>query len=420
MDQKLRMRAIVVGASFVLFVCLIAFATNLERFQKNNIDLLASEEVATESLESEEIEKTGLRDFMNDPTFFDQEDTSLDIDELLARQVSIQVLSIQKDLRISILDVAGNLVPGETFEVDIENAGTYTDDDEDGIIYIPSISAGEYYVSLKEHDGYKVPDSTIKVHVKANVEYQAIGDIAYLIKTEEDIDPSVEDVSINAARVEADDSETSIQMLPEGAKEFGIDVSKWNQEIDWEKVANAGVTFAIIRCGYRGAQTGTLVEDPYFLKNIEGATDAGIDVGVYFFTQAVTVVEAVEEASMVLTLVNGYDLTYPIYIDTENAGTDGRANELSRVLRTDVCEAFVRTIANAEEGYTAGIYGSKNWLNQKVDISRFSGNAVWLAEYRDEPTFLDTYHMWQYTSRGKIDGITGNVDFNLSYMDMKE
>ena len=311
----------------------------------------------------------------------------------------------------------GKLVNGEKFQVTIDNVGTYIDDNKDGIIYVPSIETGEYYVRLEEHEGYKVPDSTIKVNVKSNVEYEKIEDISYFIKTEDEIDAAKEDTSIQNARDEADGTEKKIRMLPDGATNFGIDVSKWNREIEWEKVKGAGVDYAIIRCGYRGSETGALIEDPFFKKNIEGAIEQGIAVGVYFFTQATTAVEAVEEASMVLSLCERYELDYPIFIDTEGAGGKGRADDLSRSDRTKVCDAFCRTIASATENYTAGIYASKNWFNTKIDASRFTGRAIWLAEYKEETTYIGTYHMWQYTSKGKIDGISGNVDFNLSYME---
>ena len=196
----------------------------------------------------------------------------------------------------------------------------------------------------------------------------------------------------------------------------GIDVSKWNKEIDWEQIAKEGVDFAIIRAGYRGSVSGSLVVDPYFEKNIKGATDNGIDVGIYFFTQAVNEREAVEEASIVMSLVQGYDISYPIFIDTEGAGGRGRADSLEVAQRSGICQAFCETIRSG--GYTAGIYASKNWLSNRLDITKFSGdNVIWLAEYKDKPTYGGTYGMWQYTSSGRINGIEGRVDFNLCYLD---
>ena len=194
---------------------------------------------------------------------------------------------------------------------------------------------------------------------------------------------------------------------------LGIDVSKWQGEIDWDKVKNAGVEFAIIRAGYRGSVTGAIVEDPYFQANMKGAAASGIPVGVYFFTQAVNEVEAVEEASAVLKLVRQYELDYPIFIDTEGAGGNGRADGLDAEARTLVCEAFCRTIENG--GYRAGVYASRNWYNNCLETAKLDNYFIWLAEYRSVPLYQGYYSMWQYTSKGQVDGIKGNVDLNIFY-----
>ncbi len=195
---------------------------------------------------------------------------------------------------------------------------------------------------------------------------------------------------------------------------MGIDVSKWNGEIDWDRVKSAGVEFAIIRAGYRGSVTGSLVEDPMFAANIKGASASGVPVGVYFFTQAVNEVEAVEEASAVIRLIREYQLEYPVFIDTEGAGGNGRADGLDQDTRTLVCEAFCRTIVNA--GYEAGVYASRHWYNNNLHVSQLENYNIWLAEYRSTPLYQGYYQMWQYTSKGSIDGIAGNVDMNISYM----
>lgn len=193
---------------------------------------------------------------------------------------------------------------------------------------------------------------------------------------------------------------------------LGIDVSKWNGNIDWNAVKNSGISFVIIRCGYRGSSTGVLVEDPTFRRNIQGASAAGLKVGVYFFTQAINEVEAVEEASMVISLIKGYGISYPVFIDTEQA--NGRADGLSREARTAVCRAFCETIRNA--GYSAGVYASKSWYNDNLNYGSLSGYRIWLAQYRSEPTFGNRYDMWQYTDKGTVNGISGKVDMNISYL----
>ncbi len=197
-----------------------------------------------------------------------------------------------------------------------------------------------------------------------------------------------------------------------GNQSLGIDVSKWQGNIDWTAVAQSGVKFAIIRCAYRGASTGVIVEDPYFRQNIKGATANGIKVGVYFFTQAVNEYEAVEEASTAIGLVSGYNISYPIFIDTENA-TNGRANGLDVGTRTAVVRAFCETVRSA--GYKPGIYASKNWYYQKLDMSQLSTYNIWVAQYNTSCNYTGRYDIWQYSSDGSIPGINGRVDVNIGY-----
>ncbi len=194
---------------------------------------------------------------------------------------------------------------------------------------------------------------------------------------------------------------------------MGIDVSKHNGSIDWNAVKNSGVSYVIIRCGYRGYSTGVLVEDPKFRSNIKGAKAAGLKVGVYVFSQAVNEVEAVEEASMAVSLASGYGLDYPIFIDVEGSG--GRGDGVSRDMRTAVCKAFCATVQNS--GYSAGIYANKTWFTEKINTGSLTGYKIWLAQYASAPTYTATrYDMWQYSSKGRVSGIKGDVDMNISYM----
>lgn len=194
----------------------------------------------------------------------------------------------------------------------------------------------------------------------------------------------------------------------------GIDVSKWQPNVDWNTVKASGIEFVIIRVGYRGSSTGVLVEDPYFKQHIAGATKAGLKVGVYFFSQAITKAEAVEEASMALELTKGYNLTYPVFIDTESV-SGGRANSLDKATRTEVVDAFCKTVQSA--GKKAGIYANKSWFYNKLNTSALENNYyIWIAQYNTECNYTGKYHMWQYTETGRVPGISGNVDLNISYM----
>ena len=191
---------------------------------------------------------------------------------------------------------------------------------------------------------------------------------------------------------------------------MGIDVSKHNGNIDWNAVKNAGVNFVIIRCGYRGSATGVLVEDQRFKSNIQGAAAAGLKVGIYFFSQAVNEIEAVEEASMTIDLIRRYSITYPVYMDVEEA--NGRADKLDAAARTRVIRAFCETVRAS--GYTAGVYASKSWLAEEMNAGELSNYKIWLAQYAATPSYGGRYEMWQYSRRGQISGIPEKVDLNIS------
>lgn len=412
MDSKLRRMTIMASMAVILLVSILVVYINSEKEQPSNGKNVESAP-GVETVQSQPAEKD-LSAFLDDPTFFDEEvNPILEAAKDAANRLSLIATSVEKDLRIQIVDNTGAPVTGESFFVELDGLGEYKDLDKDGVIYIGDLNAGEYYVELLPVTGYKVPVTQTKIRVKDKVEYLAIEDISLLIKTEDEIDAEAEDTGVQDAVNDADKSEIQKLQAVSGNRKVGIDVSKWNGEIDWDKVKQAGVEFAIIRAGYRGSSTGSLIEDPYFHTNMEAAATSGVPVGVYFFTQAVNEVEAVEEASAVLKLISEYKLDYPIYIDTEGAGGNGRADGLDAETRTLVCEAFCRTITNA--GYEAGVYASRNWLNNNLDTERLEQYQTWLAEYRSVPLYQGYYEMWQYTSKGKVDGIEGNVDLNIRY-----
>ena len=201
--------------------------------------------------------------------------------------------------------------------------------------------------------------------------------------------------------------------LNNGSGTLGIDVSKYQPSINWGSVKASGIDFVIIRCGYRGASTGALIEDPYFKSHIKGAKSAGLKVGVYFFSTALSEAEAVEEASMCAALCGGYGLNYPVFLDVESSSRPGY-NTLSASQRTANIKAFCQTISSA--GYTPGLYANKTWLTEKINTSSLSCK-IWLAQYNaNGPTYSGRYDIWQYTSKGSVNGISGNVDMNKSYL----
>lgn len=356
-----------------------------------------------------------LSGFMSDENFFDKGSSQFHSDVNIETGIKVNVMmdSIGQDLRIMVIDGMGHLVTGQKFVADVEGVGIYTDDDMDGIIYVDHLREGDYFVKLAELEGYIVPHTKTMIKISKDLEFKALSDIAFLVLTEDQVDVKVEDTEKRSAEVEGDGSENIDADAYTDAGKLGIDVSGHNGEIDWEAVKAAGIEYAIIRCGYRGASSGSLILDSYFKENMRGAIKAGIPVGVYFFSQAVNETEAIEEASMVVEECKLYMLDLPIFIDSESAGGSGRADDLDVEKRTAITRAFCETIANS--GYEAGVYASKNWWNKKLDAEQLTLYHAWLAQYTEEPDYEGYYDYWQYTSKGKVDGIEGKVDLNIRY-----
>ena len=199
----------------------------------------------------------------------------------------------------------------------------------------------------------------------------------------------------------------------------GVVLSKYQEYVDFAKLKKAGIDFCMLRVGARGYGTGQLVLDSYFQENIKRATDAGLDIGVYFFSQAITVEEAEEEAQMVLEHIQDYDVNYPVVFDMEYVQNDtARVEQLSKEEKTKIAQAFLEEVEL--EGYTPMIYGKKEWLLTKIDLGRLVGYDVWLADYSDIPDYPYQFSMWQYTNQGKVDGVSGKVDLNISFIDYTE
>lgn len=186
-------------------------------------------------------------------------------------------------------------------------------------------------------------------------------------------------------------------------------------------MAAAGVDFALIRAGYRGYTVGNIVIDPYFTYNVEQATAAGIDVGIYFFSQAVNQQEAVEEALQTLDWIKDYNITYPVVFDWEYVNdSSSRTYNMSNQQIIDCTKAFCEVVKAA--GYQPMTYGNPNMVSKGYDLSQLLDYPFWLAHYTynwTPTTFQYFYDMWQYSSSGSVDGITGRVDLNICLTDLK-
>lgn len=201
-----------------------------------------------------------------------------------------------------------------------------------------------------------------------------------------------------------------------GSSIRGIDVSRHQGKIDWSEVSGDGISYAFIRAGYRGSVEGKLVEDDQFTDNIEGALDNGIQVGVYFYTQALTAEEAREEAEFVVDLLQDYEITYPVVLDLEEVVTDNaRTQNMTREEYTEAALAFCETIRDA--GYTPMIYGNLKTFFLMLDLEKIEGYDKWFAYYDESIYFPYDFAVWQYSSKGSVDGIGGDVDMNVCMKD---
>lgn len=216
---------------------------------------------------------------------------------------------------------------------------------------------------------------------------------------EEDIDEEVTYTDFNDIVDEHKNKHTSI----------GIDVSKWQGEVDYSKVKAAGVEFVMIRVGYQYGVGGDYVLDSYFERNIEEALENDLDVGIYFYSYADSVKEAKKQAKWVIKQIKDYDITLPVAFDFESFSSFNNMN-LSLYELNEVAESYFSTLEDA--GYETMLYGSKNYLNY---IWKYNTNTVWLAHYTDETDYEDDYMMWQLCEDGIIDGIDGYVDIDILY-----
>lgn len=201
----------------------------------------------------------------------------------------------------------------------------------------------------------------------------------------------------------------------------GIDVSEWQHDIDWNKVKAAGAEFVFIRACYRGYTSGTMNIDENFVKNINGALNAGLKVGAYVFSQAITEAEAIHEADYILSLVKGYNLALPVVMDFEYAsgqnGSTGRLYnaKLSNQAATGICNAFLNRVSSA--GYKPLLYANKTMLEQHLNVASIADkHPIWLAHYTTKTDYKGDYSFWQYSSKGSVSGISGNVDLNFWYI----
>ncbi|MCR5356642.1 MAG: glycoside hydrolase family 25 protein [Lachnospiraceae bacterium] len=199
---------------------------------------------------------------------------------------------------------------------------------------------------------------------------------------------------------------------------LGVDLSYHQENVNWDEVKDSGIEFVMLRCGYRGYSEGALIEDEKFREYAKACNDRDIPLGVYFFTQAVSVEEAISEAEFTLDLIKDYKISYPVAIDTEYIpDKTARTNttEIEDELRSSMCSAFCERISR--EGYYPMIYASENWIRRDLEYESLQAYDFWAAQYLEENDFLYDFTIWQYTPDGYIKGVDEKVDLDISMVD---
>ena len=314
----------------------------------------------------------------------------------------LSVYSEGEDLLISVCDENGAPIEGERFQLTLTApngdeiiCATYTD----GRCYLVELIPGLYTVTMSPHEGYKTPGS---------VEC-AVSSLTHEAPSLEQLVPGLNSVDGRLYYLGADGRIASA---------VGLDLSCYNGRIEWEALREQGVGFVILRAGGRGWGTGRLYTDTRFREYLLAAKSAGLKLGVYFYSTAVNVQEAVAEAEYTLSLLEGAPLEMPIFIDTEYSGSypNGRADKLSRAQRAAIINAFARTVES--RGYSTGFYSGTYYIGQELDYPSVSRHCVWIANYTRNnalPSVNYRYDIWQYTESGRIRGIYGPVDVNVMF-----
>ena len=275
-----------------------------------------------------------------------------------------------------------------------------------------SAAGGQQMAEKKEQDSA----TGIRIEEKDGKEYYIFQDVkenSYRAELLENVPKNIYDFSCLST-----DEDTGLKKYNDEkngiTSKMGIDVSEFQGgDIDWKQVKDSGIEFVIVRVGYRAyGESGELVKDAMFEQNIEGALEAGLEVGVYFFSQAITPGEAVEEAEFVLDLIRPYKITGPVVYDTEEIkGDTARTDGNTRQEFTNYCKVFCDTVEHA--GYDSMIYANMKWMAFTLDMEELTDYDFWYADYHELPQNPYDYTIWQYSETGAVPGINANVDLNI-------
>lgn len=319
-----------------------------------------------------------------------------------AVQVYLSAYSAGEDMLISVCDAAGTPILGERFSLmlitdtgDEIICSTYAD----GSCYLVELTPGIYTVYMEEKEGYISPEPVTCV----------VSSITHQVPTLEQLMPGLNEV---------DGRLYYLNELGVMATSIGLDLSCYNGRIEWDMLREQGLDYVILRVGGRGWGSGTVYEDTLFREYFSAAKEAGLNVGVYFYSTATDVKEAIEEAEFVIEKLDGASLEMPVFLDVEYSGRYpyGRADSLNRMQRAEIINVFSATLRNC--GYETGVYSGVYYLNRELHRSSLARQTVWIANYTANnalPRVNFDYNIWQYTESGRVRGVFGPVDINVSF-----
>ncbi|MCQ2522708.1 MAG: hypothetical protein MJ123_00090 [Lachnospiraceae bacterium] len=421
MDYRLKRQVIAIVSFLILGILVIVFVANWRTVKRKLPSTSSVSEAGVEDTSVTEPENPRTVLIGDNPTKWKSDDSFFDGGEIIStaeavsndmRTLSVNVVSVFEDLRISIYGYGKVLHTGEEFKVHLKNLDNpteiieLTDSDKDGILYIDNLLPAEYTVALQPIGGFVVPSNSSRVLVKGRLETKKIPDIELIINEKQGILKKVEDTrTYTESEEKSDDMYEELDAIEYAT--YGMEVSCHDEDVDFDTLYEEGLRFVMLRAGYRGARTGKIYIDPSFVDYVSMAKRAGLEIGAYFFSQAVNEKEAVEEASALLKMCEDMYITYPMALAIDSAGGDGRADTLSADERTAICASFAETIKS--EGFDTLIYGSSKWLEDKVNVSKLEKYGIWVGDLNPVPLYEKVYDFWEYSDEGFLRGYDGDA-----------
>lgn len=393
---------ILVIIGVIIVVSGICFWIYIDEQENKKID--AQSITLKENMNIEFGKKVKVSDFIEKINGSLVEDYEIDTEKLGEIEVPFSFINIRNRKRpskftIKVIDVnAPKIFIGNSYSV---NVG-YNKNLVDELLSGDDIDDNPTREIIGEYDVNKIGSYSLTYIVTDSSGNQTKKDFTLNVKKQSTAKPT---------KSEKLDISDVIRNYKQDDNKIGIDVSKWQKEIDWEAVKNSGIEFAIIRMGYQTDYDGEYVLDPYFISNIEEAKKVGLPVGIYFYSYAKNVKQAEEQAKWVIENLKNYEIDLPIAFDWESWNSFNKA-EMSFNTINKVANTFLDNLENA--GYKGMLYSSKTYLEK---IWYPTKHKTWLAQYNKEATYKGEYCIWQMSSIGKVNGINGDVDIDIMYLD---